>query len=186
MDQAANQNNDGQQDQQQDQQQQNQDQQQKDGAPDTYEFKAPEGQEFDPDFLKTYSEVAKELDLTQEKAQTLIDKVGPAIQARQQAKLDAVRQEWADTSKADKEFGGEKLTENLGVAKQALDKFGTPELKELLDASGIGNHPEVIRFFFRTGKALQPDGFVGGNNDGQAAPLTSHAALADRLYGSSK
>lgn len=151
------------------------------GAPETYEFKAPEGQEFDPEFLKAFSETAKELNLTQDNAQKLIDKVSPVIQQQQTARIEAIRTEWAESSKVDKEFGGDKLNENLGVAKQALDKFGTPELKELINASGLGNHPEMIRFFYRTGKALAPDTFVGGHKEGKAAPK-SFNDFADKLY----
>jgi len=167
---------------QQNQQAGEQQNQQQEGAPEAYDFKPPEGQEFDPEFIKTYSEVAKELNLTQDKAQTLIYKIGPVIQSRQQARIEAVQQEWVTTSKTDQEFGGEKLEENLGIAKQALDKFGTSELKELLNTSGIGNHPEVIRFFFRTGKAISPDGFVGGQQEGNASPKTFND-LAHVLYG---
>jgi len=152
------------------------------GAPETYEFKAPEGQEFDGEFLKVYSEAAKELNLTQDKAQGLIDKLGPVIQQRQMAKISEVQQQWMTDSKADKEFGGEKLEENLGIAKGALEKFGTPELKELLNTSGIGNHPEVIRFFYRAGKALVPDTFVGGHKEGKPS-AKSWNDLADTLYG---
>ena len=152
------------------------------GAPETYEFKPAEGQEFDPEFIKVYSEVAKGLDLTQDKAQTLLDKLSPVIQERQVARLTAIRKEWTEASTIDSEFGGEKLNENLGIAKQALDKFGTPKLKELLNTSGIGDHPEVIRFFFRAGTALSSDKFVGGTLEGKGAPKTFND-LAAVLYG---
>lgn len=152
------------------------------GAPETYEFKAPEGQELDTEFVKVYSEVAKELNLTQENAQKLIDKVSPVIQQQQMARIEALRTEWADQSKSDKEFGGEKLEENLGIAKQALDKFGSNELKDLLNASGLGNHPELIRFFVKAGKALSADTFVGGHQEGKAGPKTFND-MATALYG---
>jgi len=44
-----------------------------------------------------------------------------------------------------------------------MDKFGTPELTKLLNASGMGNHPEIIRAFYRAGKAISEDSFVGGS-----------------------
>jgi hypothetical protein len=153
------------------------------GAPEKYEFKAAEGQEFDPEFISSYETVARELDLSQEKAQALIDKVGPALQQQQLARLDAMRTEWEGNSRTDKEFGGDKLNENLAVAKTALEKLGTPELRELIDGSGLGNHPEVIRLFYRVGKALSEDTFVGGRKEGkgQSGPL-SFNDMADRLY----
>ena len=71
-------------------------------------------------------------------------------------------------SEVDKEFGGEKLSENLSTAKKALDQFGTPELRSLLNESGLGNHPEFIRFMFRAGKSISEDRYVGQANG--AAP----------------
>lgn len=134
------------------------------GAPEKYDFTAPEGSTFDDAVIEQFSEVARELDLPQDAAQKILDKVTPVIQARQAEQLEKARQEWADTSRADKEFGGDKLNENLAVAKKAMDKFGSPELRTLLNESGLGNHPEVIRMFYRAGKAISEDNFVTGRS----------------------
>lgn len=151
-------------------------------APETYEFKAPEGRVFDSEVIAEYSKVAKELNLSQEAAQRVLDAVGPKLAERQAAQIEAVRNGWADNSKADKEFGGDKLTENLGVAKKALDQFGTAELRSLLNESGLGNHPEVIRFMYRAGKAISEDRIVTGSAATAKSGPKSFADLADALY----
>ena len=153
----------------------------KEGAPEAYEFKAAEGQTFDPEFLKGYSEVAKELNLTQEAAQTMIDKVGPVLAQQQQAQIAQVRNDWAEASKVDAEFGGAKFNENLAIAKQSIDKFATPEFKQMLDDTGLGNHPEWIRYCYRVSKAFSPDNFEGGHKEGGAAP-NDFNSMASRLY----
>lgn len=132
------------------------------GAPEKYEFTPAEGYEFDPRTLGAFSEVAKELGMPQESAQKILDKMAPAMAEKEAARMDEIRNEWADAAKADKEFGGDKLTDSLASAKKALDAFGTPELKTLLNQSGLGNHPDVIRFMVRAGKAISEDGFVSG------------------------
>ena len=133
------------------------------GAPEQYEaFKNPEGLELDPGALDSFSEVAKELNLSQDDAQKVIDKVSPVMAAKQQEVLTGLKTQWVKDTSSDKEFGGDKLTENLGMAKRALDTFGTPELTTLLNETGLGNHPEVIRAFYRAGKAISEDGFVKG------------------------
>lgn len=152
------------------------------GAPETYEFKAPEGQQFDTTFLKTFEETARELNLSQDNAQKIIDKLSPVLQQTQMERIEAVRNEWADTAKVDKEFGGDKLNENLAVAKQALDKFGTPELKQLMNESGLGNHPEVVRFFYRAGKAISEDTVVTGNKGNSSGAPKTFNDFADKLY----
>ena len=156
-------------------------QQPKAGAPEVYEFKAAEGQTFDPEFVKSYSEVARELNLTQEAAQTMIDKVGPVLAKQQQAQIAQVRNDWAEASKVDAEFGGTKFNENLAIAKQSIDKFATPEFKQMLDDTGLGNHPEWIRYCYRVSKAFSPDNFEGGHKEGGAAP-NDFNSMASRLY----
>lgn len=152
------------------------------GAPEKYEFKASEGKAFDAEVLTAFADVAKELNLTQDAAQKVLDRMAPKMEARQAQQIEALRTQWADSSKVDKEFGGEKLSENLSTAKKALDQFGTPELRSLLNESGLGNHPEFIRFMFRAGKSISEDRYVGQANGaaptrGQPRDFASQAAF---------
>lgn len=157
------------------------------GAPESYEeFKAPEGQQFDPEVLNNFKDVAKELNLSQDAAQKMLDKMAPVVAQRQSQQMEAFRNQWAEQSTTDKEFGGEKLSENLGVARKALDTFGSTELKSLLNESGLGNHPEFIRLLYRAGKAISEDSYVGGKGSPSKAKPTSNADYAASLYPSSQ
>jgi len=161
------------------------------GAPEKYEFKAPENKAFDPDVISAYSEVAKELNLPQESAQKVLDVLAPKIAERYEARmLEAVQQQattWREATTGDKEIGGAKLSENLAVAMKALDAFGSPELRKLLGAydaktnptgTGLGNHPELIRAFFKAGRAISEDKFVPGGK----APQQESRSAARALY----
>lgn len=136
------------------------------GAPESYkDFAIPEGMEFDKERASKFTEVAKKANLDQDTAQAFVDLYATAVKetAEAQAKMWADTQNnWANESKSDKEFGGVKFNENISVAKKALDKFGTPELIELADSYGMGNHPEFIRLLYRVGKAMSEDKFVVG------------------------
>lgn len=147
------------------------------GAPEKYEFATPDGMQFDDAVVGAFSEVAKDLNLSQEAAQKILDKVGPVMAAQQNEALQAASAEWAEASKTDKEFGGDKLNENLAVAKKAMDQFASPELRALLNESALGNNPEVIRMFYRVGKAISEDGFVVGGNAKNA-----ELSAAQRMY----
>ena len=156
------------------------------GAPDQYEFNdtvadAPEV--LDPEVLTAFGEVAKDLNLPQEDAQKVLDKVAPVIQERQAKELERVQAEWANESKSDSEFGGEALSDNIGVAKTALDTFGTDALKSLLQETGFGNHPEIIRFMYRAGKAISEDSYVGNSTgaNSQGIPKDFNG-IANALY----
>ena len=149
------------------------------GAPEKYEFSTDEGVELDSAALADFEPVARELNLTNEQAQKLVDaypKILEGVQQRQTEAWQAQTEEWAATVKADKEIGGDKLTTNIGVAQRALDQFGTPELKEYLNATGLGNHPDLVKTFVKIGKAMSEDGMVSGGNTGQRS-------AAEVLYG---
>lgn len=142
------------------------------GAPEEYaDFQLPEGVQLDAELTSDLKAVAKELNLTQEQAQKLADLAADKTQgigARQMEAIQAAQAQWTADAKADKEFGGENLAENLAVATKALDQFGTPELRTLLNESGLGNHPEIIRAFYRAGKAISEDRFIPSGNGGRA------------------
>ncbi|MEP8924551.1 peptidase [Enterobacter hormaechei] len=149
------------------------------GAPDKYEFKPAEGQELDTSALEQFEPIARELNLTNEQAQKLVDaypKILAGVQQRQAEAWQKQTEGWAETVKADKEIGGDKLTANLSAAQRALDQFGTPELKEYLNATGLGNHPDLVKTFVKIGKAMSEDGMVTGKESGQRS-------AAEVLYG---
>ncbi|HBR2034554.1 TPA: peptidase [Klebsiella variicola subsp. variicola] len=153
--------------------------QKQEGAPEKYEFQAGEGVELDAEALKDFEPVARELNLTNEQAQKLVDaypKILAGVQQRQAEAWQAQTEQWAADVKADKEIGGDKLTANLGVAQRALDTFGTPALKEYLNGTGLGNHPELVKAFVKVGKAMSEDGMVTGKESGQRT-------AAEVLYG---
>ncbi|MCG9075370.1 hypothetical protein LH435_15485, partial [Laribacter hongkongensis] len=93
------------------------------GAPERYDFRAPEGMQFDAAVIEQFSGIARELNLPQDAAQKMLDRMAPALQARQSEQLAAASEQWVKAAKADQEFGGEQLAENLGHAKRALDQF---------------------------------------------------------------
>ncbi|EPY1510987.1 MAG: peptidase [Klebsiella pneumoniae] len=160
-------------------QQKTEKEQKQEGAPEKYEFTAAEGVDLDTEALKDFEPVARELNLTNEQAQKLVDaypKILAGVQQRQAEAWQAQTEEWAATVKADKEIGGDKLTANLGVAQRALDTFGTPALKEYLNGTGLGNHPELVKAFVKVGKAMSEDGVVTGKESGQRS-------AAEVLYG---
>lgn len=155
-------------------------------APIEYDLKAPEGMQLDVEALDEFKGIAKELGLENESAQKLTDigtKLAAKWEAKQVEKIQQVQAEWAEQSNTDKRFGGDALKQNLGIAKKALDTFGSPELQQLLNQSGLGNHPEVINAFVNIGKAISEDKFVSGGKATTNAnqPLMQRAASA--LYG---
>lgn len=158
------------------------------GVPEKYEFKAPDGFVVDEALAGEFTPVLQDLKLTQEQADKLVAfaprLISQSVDAAVSKTLDSIgysgAKEWANTAKADKEFGGDKLTENLGVIKTARDQFASPELRKLLSDTPLGNHPEMLRLFYRVGKAISADGYVPA---GKAKTATN---TAQSMYSASK
>jgi hypothetical protein len=152
-----------------------------DKAPEKYEFKSPvEGQELDAEMTAALEPVARELGLNNEQAQKLVDIYGkdilPKIEARQQENWAKQTEAWANEVKTDKEIGGDAFVANVGLAQKALDTFAPAGLREYLETTGLGNHPDLVRCFVKVGKAMSEDSMVMPNTGGQRSQ-------ADILYG---
>ena len=142
------------------------------GPPEDYEFQAPEGMELDQQMLEQFKPLAKELGLSQEAAQKFVDMYAERMQGFQQERENAIaqqQQQWADQAKQDEEIGGEQFDQNVETARKAIDTFGSDDLKGFLDETGLGNHPEMIRFAARVGAKISEDTLIpGGQGGGQS------------------
>ena len=145
------------------------------GAPEEYgTFDLPDDFDMNQDTLAEYHTFAKENNLTQEQAQRGVDMVAQMKQAEMQQWVEQ-QKSWVEDAKADAEFGNDKFDESISVAVKARDSFGTSEFNEMLDSSGLGNHPEMIRFLHRVGKAISENSVVVGGTT--TAQLTREAVL---------
>ena len=153
------------------------------GAPESYEFQAIEGGDLEVDSVpvQAFSEAAKELNLTQEQAQSVLDKVAPALKQQNEDYINNVRSEWVESVKSDPEIGGDQLQENLGKAVRVLDAFGSPEFKSLLGETGLGDNPEMIRFLVRAHQDIGEDRFLTGSQSDKEQPFS-----AQDFYNNSK
>ena len=156
-------------------------------APETYEDFAVEGVEIPAEHQESFKSWAKENGLSQEAASKAVAFHVARAQAQQKESDEAWGKQvgdWLGAAKADKEYGGDAYGDNIKVAVAAIDKFGTPELKTVLNEYGLGNHPELIRFAYRVGQAMKDDDVVqNGMGGGGGEASNTFEALADRIYG---
>lgn len=141
-------------------------------VPETYEFILPEGMKVDEAVTSELSAFAKAKGLSQEDVNAIVG-IGVKMQTRSseqvRAAFETQAKGWTESAKADKEYGGDKFDENLAVALKAREQFATPEFVQFLNESQLGNHPEMIRAFYRIGQAISQDGHVPGRA-GAGAP----------------
>ena len=147
-------------------------------APIDYTFTTPEGAApLDPKRVEAFTALAKELKLPADTAQKVVDLAAQEAKASAEAHT-ALVQSWADEVKADKALGGDNLSASALVARKAID-LGPPELKELLNSTGLGNHPAVFKWAYAVGKALSEDTFRTSGT----ASNSDNGSIATRLYG---
>ena len=155
------------------------------GVPEKYEIKIPDGMEVDKAMLEEATPMFKELGLSQEKAQKVIDfystKVLPAFVKRSADTWNAQKESWAAEVKKDPEIGGTKFDASVKSAQRVLNTLGTDALKKVFDEYGLGNHPEFVRVFARMATHLKEDTIETGDKTGVAGPKTIEQ-MAERLY----
>lgn len=149
-------------------------------VPEEYtDFTFPEDVEFDEETLNEFKPLAKELKLTQEEAQRLVDlqtQVVTRLTDKIEKEYNNTVKEWADNAKADKEIGGVSFDNNMAIARKPLDVHGNNELRDVIRSTGIGNHPEFLRFLFKLGTEMSEATVETGSR-----PRTSED-IARRLF----
>lgn len=152
-------------------------------VPEKYDLKPPEQSHLDAKDLERIAADAKARGLSQEEAQKLLERDNGILASyaeRQKEQFAQTRTTWVEAIKTDKELGGDKLSKNMELAKRALDRFGSQSFKDALNETGLGDHPELVRVFYRIGKLMANDSTVLGGDHAGAKKST-----AEILYGNS-
>lgn len=160
-------------------------------APAEYaDFTVPEGVTMAEQDATEFKGLAKELDLTQEQAQKVLD-FGTA---KLKAQMEAPYRLWAETQtkwqqevKNDPDIGGTKFAESIAVAAKVFEPGESnpfvsnaeeaKSLREALNATGAGNNPAMVKLFVKMGRVLSEPGSLSGK------PVRdTQEGLLDKLY----
>lgn len=152
----------------------------------TIEFTPPEGMDF---FKDQYAEFEGMVDGYLKENPNATAKQALKWAADEQAKRTTAEAEqsisqhneriedWLNKAKADEEIGGDKFDENVATAVKALDNSGDPQLREILNMTGLGNHPFILRMLVNEGKKLE-----SGDVPSPGGP-NGRKKFTDALYG---
>ena len=139
-----------------------------------------EGVEIDTALFKAVTPVLEEMGATQEQVNKLAETFAGHLKQTAKVHGDAmiekyneIKREWSDVTKA--EYGAKLKQEQLHVGN-ALKKFGTTELKELFNETGVGDHIEVFRMLSKIGKYFTEDKMEDGPSAG------NESSAEDVLY----
>lgn len=150
------------------------------GPPETYQFEAPEGLTADPEGMKAFETFARSQNWNQAKASAVLGYMAQGLKdvlaAQETARVNEINQ-WADDSLKAEDIGnGDEATlaKNLGLAKRAMNAFGSKELGDLTTKNGMCSNPHWIRFCMKVTAAakLPEDGSLHRGSDGDVRRKT--------------
>lgn len=145
-------------------------------------FKLPDTVKFDDAALGKIHGAFKGANLDQAGAQAIVDMlldvgpsamqgvVGPLVQDALAKEQDGIIKGWVDQGKADKDIGGAKYDAAVAESQRVIAQLGTPELKAVLETSGLGSHPEVIRLLTKVAPMLGEGKHVPAGGTGATEP----------------
>lgn len=139
--------------------------------------------------VKAFRDAGKKFGLSAEQMQGLVDfddERTKTLAAEYRTERERTQKAGLEAFKNDKEFGGSKLSETQADFDRLMKEYGDDELRKLLDDTGYGDHPALLRFVARLGKATREDSVTGGPKNGADGAGKKKPTLIEQLYGTAK
>lgn len=171
----------------------NETQQEKDSAdlvPDTYEITTSTGEQLDGEDLDKLNQVCKKAGITQKQAQMLFSAYENDVSnfnQQLQSSYNQQLQSWRDAVMNDRELGQENFEKTKANIKNVISRFGSSELSDFLNKSGLGYNPDFVRFVNKVGSLISNDNnFIGGNTNPQVSEADRQKEMLMKLYNNTK
>lgn len=162
------------------------------GAPESYsDFSVPEGATLDKSAIERATPIFKELGLTQDQAQKLVDLYPTLTENVVKANNDAyvaMRESWVSELKADKEIGGklDHVAAEIGKLKQQLPLAVRDAFNEAVNFTGAGDHPAVVKALYEISKLVNEGSHVAGAGPSEHGQnrngVSKRPSLAGAMY----
>ena len=117
---------------------------------------------FDNELQTQFFEEAHRIGLNKQQAGALIRWQAEQAQSGMEANTQATQQAMQQAQDNMRQEFGKAYDEKMNLAKNAALEFGGEDLMSLLDKTGLGNEPAVIKAFANIGKAIMNDEIIGG------------------------
>lgn len=171
----------------------NENQQEKDVAdlvPDTYEITTSNGEQLEGEDLDKLNQVCKQAGITQKQAQMLFSAYENDVtnfNQQLQSSYNQQLQSWRDAVMNDRELGQDNFEKTKANIKNVISRFGSSELSDFLNKSGLGYNPDFVRFVNKVGSLISNDNnFIGGNTNPQVSEADRQKEMLMKLYNNTK
>lgn len=135
-------------------------------SPEKYEFKLPEGMVMDEAMLAQAEPLFKELNLTNDQAQKLVELQANYVKATEEQHVKDFEAYVEGLKEETKKFFGTKLKEEMVFVAKARDQFIHKELQDKLNISGLSNDKDVIVMLSKLGRVISEGKFIEGKASG--------------------
>jgi hypothetical protein len=146
--------------------------------PEKYEFKLPDGYVADEALSAEAQAFFKEHKMSPAQAQAAIDMHGKILSMQSKQWLDTVKS-WGEAAKADPVLTKGGFDQTMGVVGSTVGEYGDAEFRALMNSTGVGNHPAMLRFIAKLGAAVG-EGKAPAGGGGGGAQVEDAASV---LYG---
>lgn len=171
----------------------NKTQQEKDSTdliPDVYEITTSTGEQLEGEDLDKLNQVCKKAGITQKQAQMLFSAYENDVSnfnQQLQSSYNQQLQSWRDAVMNDRELGQENFEKTKANIKNVISRFGSSELSDFLNKSGLGYNPDFVRFVNKVGSLISNDNnFIGGNTNPQVSEADRQREMLMKLYNNTK
>ena len=139
-------------------------------TPDQYELNGT------GDMANNFRNQAHQLGLSQKQASELMNwysEVQSGVDSNDDADFASEQVQWvADLQKE----WGDSYIKNTKLAERAFRQFGSEDALEVMNATGLGAHPSLVKMFSQIGQFLAEDGQLTGNQQGRIGGITPGSA----------
>ena len=142
------------------------------------EVSLPENSSLSAADLDAFKQAALQVNLPAQTLQAWLHLEETRLQTAAQAAQETRRTQQAQWASQTQALFGPAWQEEVSKAVRAADAFGGPELRQLLEETGLGNHPVMVRTFHAVAKRVSEDVTPGG-----APGVTADKTFTQALYG---
>ena len=144
-------------------------------SPEGYVFDFSSGVAVDEQALAAFKDVACEQGISQQQAASIASLYAELVEqqvAGEQATLAESEEAWLKELRQ-----GRHYAKTVASARLTMERFGSPELNDLLNETRLGSHPALVRFVAKIGQELGEPVFMRGRGHGKTGKLNFYETM---------
>ena len=138
----------------------------------------PENSPISQDALAAFKQMATQVNLPAKALGQWLSYEENRLQTAADQAQKSQQEQLKNWARQTQETFGPQWQEEVSKAVRAADAFGGPQLRQLLEETGLGNHPVMVRTFHAVAQRICEDVTPGG-----ASNATTDKTFTQALYG---